>query len=112
MNFRIIGTNKSNETKKIIRFFKERNISFQFVDIGSGDLNSGELGKIFASLGADNLLDEDSKAYQKKGLKYMDFDAQEEISENLELLRIPILRAGDKFYCQPDQDFLNEIIQK
>lgn len=112
MNYRIIGNKKSNDTKKLIRYFKERNIAFQFVDIQAGDLKTGELNRVFSHLDADDLIDENSKAYEKKGLKYMDYDAEEEISENLDLLKNPILRIGDRFYLCPSDSELKNLVKK
>ena len=42
MNIQIFGTNKSSDTKKAVRFFKERNIKFQLVDMKEKGLSKGE----------------------------------------------------------------------
>ena len=54
---RIIGRNKCNDTKKALRFFKERGIKVQFQNLDERELTSGELENIFKLLKPDTLLD-------------------------------------------------------
>ena len=49
MNIQIIGTKKSNNTKKAIRFFKERNIKFHFMDLNERKIAEGGAFKYFES---------------------------------------------------------------
>jgi arsenate reductase len=58
--------------------------------------NEGELSKIAAKLGKDNLIDEESKEYKNKGLAWMDFDPIEEVFENNLLLKTPVIRNGNE----------------
>ncbi|RKX89879.1 MAG: ArsC family transcriptional regulator, partial [Spirochaetes bacterium] len=57
MNIQIIGTKKCNSTKKAVRFFKERNIPFYFVDLNERELSPGELSAITARIPASDLID-------------------------------------------------------
>ena len=51
MNIQIFGTNKSSDTKKAIRFFKERNIKFQLVDMKEKGLSKGEFSSVMQAVG-------------------------------------------------------------
>ncbi len=94
MNIQIIGTKKCNTTKKAIRFFKERNVPFYFVDLQERSLSPGELRHIVEKIAPEDLINKDSKAYKKKGYEYMEYDAYEEIAENNMLMMTPVVRNG------------------
>lgn len=103
MNIQIIGTKKCSDTKKAQRFFKERSVNFHFLDLNEKPLSKGELSKITAKLGKDNLIDISSKDYKDKGLAWMDYDPVEEVLENNLLLRTPIVRNGTEVTAGFDQ---------
>ena len=46
MNIQIFGTKKCNETKKAERFFKERGIKYQFVDMKKKGMSKGEFNSV------------------------------------------------------------------
>jgi arsenate reductase-like glutaredoxin family protein len=94
MNIQIFGTLKCQDTKKAQRYFKERRISFQFIDITRKGLSKGELNGIKASIGLDSLIDRDGKAYEEKNLKYLIHDIEEELLKDSLLLKTPIVRNG------------------
>ena len=94
MNIQIIGTKKSNNTKKAIRFFKERNIKFHFMDLNERKISEGELSNIMARISVDDLLDTESSSYKKRGFAYMEYDPAEEILEDNNLMRTPVVRNG------------------
>ncbi len=94
MNIQIFGTLKSQDTRKAQRYFKERRIPFHFVDITQKGLSKGELNSIKASIGIENLIDRQSKAYVQKNLAYLTHDVEEEILKGAALLRIPVVRNG------------------
>jgi arsenate reductase (glutaredoxin) len=94
MNIQIFGTLKCQDTKKAQRYFKERRIPFQFVDITRKGLSKGELNSLKASVGMDNLIDRDGKAYEEKNLKYLIHDIEEELIKDSLLLKTPIVRNG------------------
>ena len=73
MNIQIFGQSKCFDTKKAERYFKERRIKFQSIDL----LRFGMSGKEFESVlravgGIDNLIDWDSKDPDVTLMKYMD----------------------------------------
>ena len=94
MNIQIFGKLKCQDTKKAQRYFKERRIPFQFVDITRKGLSKGELNSIRAAVGIDNLIDREGKAYEAKNLKYLIHDIEEELLKDSLLLRTPIVRNG------------------
>ncbi len=107
MEIQLIGTKKSQETRKIERYFRERNIRFQFVDVAARPLSPGELEKIAAAAGGfAALIDTDSKAFQKRQLQYKDYDPAEELLETPELLKVPIVRYDGGTLIRPSRDDL------
>jgi Spx/MgsR family transcriptional regulator len=94
MNIQIFGKLKCQDTKKAQRYFKERRIPFQFVDITRKGLSKGELSSIKAAVGIDNLIDREGKVYEEKNLKYLIHDIEEELLKDSMLLRTPIVRNG------------------
>lgn len=97
MNIQIFGTNKCFDTKKAQRYFKERNIKFQFVDLSQKSLSKGELNSVLSNFNSlDDIINEKSKYYEKSFIKYLaGEDAKiEKILECGELLKTPIVRNG------------------
>lgn len=99
MVIQIMGTKKCSDTKKAIRFFKERRIEPHFRDLSEKELSSVEFDNISSKIGNDNLLDTHSKAYNDKGLEYMIFDIKEEILANNNLIKTPIVRYERNVTC-------------
>ena len=56
MNIQIFGTKKCNDTKKAERFFKERRIPYQFIDLKEKSLSKGELQSVKKAIGLENLI--------------------------------------------------------
>lgn len=97
MNIQIFGTKKSSDTRKAERFFKERRIKFQSVDMKIKGLSKGEFRSVKQAVGGiDNMLDEKCKDQDTLALiKYLTPDAKEEkILENQQVLKLPIVRNG------------------
>ena len=51
MNIQIFGTKKSFDTKKAQRWFKERRIKFQFIDLKEKGMSRGELESVARAAG-------------------------------------------------------------
>lgn len=107
MNIQILGTNKCFDTKKAQRWFKERGIKFQFIDLTQKNLSKGEYNSVKAAVGSmEALIDENSKAYEKHFIKYLASKeaVEEKLLEHGELYKTPIVRNGRQAtvgYC-PD----------
>ena len=109
MNIQIYGTAKCFDTKKAQRYFKERNIKFQFVDLAKYGMSKGEYQSIKKALGMklEDLVNEKSKKYESSFIKYLASEEakEENLLENQELFKTPIVRNGKKAtlgYC-PDE---------
>ena len=84
MNIQIFGTKKSSDTRKAERFFKERGIKFQFIDMKE---NVG---------GVDAMIDPNCKDKDLLALvTYISADERaEKVMENQSVIRQPIVRNG------------------
>ena len=96
MNLQIFGTKKCFDTKKAQRFFKERGIKFQFIDLNEKSMSKGEFNSVCASLGGmEKLLKTDSDEYAQ--VKYLLPEAMiQRILETPSLFRTPIVRDGKR----------------
>jgi arsenate reductase (glutaredoxin) len=94
MGLQIFGTKKCPITRKAERFFKERDVDYQFIDLAEKGISPGELASVAAAVGADALIDLTSERAKKRGLAYMDFQPEEEILADPLLLCTPVVRNG------------------
>ncbi|MDR2500305.1 MAG: glutaredoxin [Treponema sp.] len=97
----IFGTSKCKNTQKALRFFKERNVPFQFRDLTVKPPAPGELDDMKARLGeADRpagyaaFLDLQGAAAQNRGLAYRDYDPREELLAYPDLFKTPLVRPA------------------
>jgi Arsenate reductase and related proteins, glutaredoxin family len=96
MNIQIFGTKKCQDTRKAERFFKERALKYQFIDLNEKGLSKGELNSVKIAIGLENLVDIHGKQYQKRNLKYLVHNIEEELLNDPLLFRTPIVRNGPK----------------
>jgi len=96
MNIQIFGINKSRDTQKAIRFFKERSVKFHFVDLNERTVSKGELNNISRKIDLEDLIDKNGKEYKKLNLEYMVFDLEEKLLEFPLLFKMPIVRNGSE----------------
>lgn len=97
MNIQIFGKGKCFDTKKAERYFKERRIKYQYIDL----LRYGMSGKEFDSVlhavgGIDQLIDWQSKSQQITLMRYMD-DArtkEDKVFDDPSLMKTPVVRNG------------------
>lgn len=97
MNIQIFGTNKCNDTKKAGRYFKERKIKYQFIDMKQKGMSRGELAGVIRAVGEfENLLDENCKDKQALALvRYISDSSREEtLLENQQVIKTPVVRNG------------------
>jgi arsenate reductase-like glutaredoxin family protein len=88
----IIGTKKCPDTRKALRFCKERSIPCQFVDLGERKLSDGEWKKIFAAHRPQSLIDEQSAYYKKEGYAWRAYEPEEELVLHPELVKTPLIK--------------------
>jgi arsenate reductase-like glutaredoxin family protein len=98
VNVQIFGTKKCPDTRKAERWFKERQIRFQSVDLAQKGMSAGELRSVAARVGGtEALIDREGKRYVDKGLKYAAPTGpriEAILVDDPLLLRTPIVRNG------------------
>ena len=97
MNIQIFGKGKCFDTKKAERYFKERRIKYQYVDILRFGLSGKEFDSVLRAVGGiDNLIDWNGKSQEITNMKYMDdIRAKEDkVFDDPSLMRTPIVRNG------------------
>ena len=95
MNIQIFGTKKCNDTKKAERFFKERGIKYQFIDMKEKGMSKGEFTSVAqANGGLEAMLNKETKDKDALALiKYIaEEDKLEKILENQQVIKTPIVR--------------------
>lgn len=99
MNIQIFGTKKCNDTKKAERFFKERGIKYQFVDMKEKGMSKGEFTSVAqANGGLENMIDWNGK--DKDILALIRYISEEDklgkVLENQKVIKTPVVRNGKK----------------
>ena len=102
MNIQIFGKAKCFDTKKAERYFKERRIKFQAVNLVKYGMSPGELKSVKNVLGLEALVDE--RHPDAALIRYLAYDEDklEKLLENPRLLKTPIVRNGKEAtvgYC-------------
>lgn len=105
MNIQIFGKSKCFDTKKAERYFKERRISYQYIDLKKFGMSGREFEAVLRGVGGiDKLIDWESKAEAITLMKYMDSaDAKEDkVFDDHTLMKTPVVRNGKQVtvgYC-------------
>ena len=105
MNIQIFGKSKCFDTKKAERYFKERRIKYQMIDLMRFGMSGKEFDSVLRGVGGiDNLIDWESKSQEVTNMKYMeDKRAKEDkVFDAPELMKTPIVRNGKQAtvgYC-------------
>ncbi|MBC8063046.1 MAG: ArsC family transcriptional regulator [Clostridiaceae bacterium] len=96
MNIQIFGVKKCFNTQKSERYFKERKIKYQFIDLSQKALSKGELESVKNSIGINNLINIKAKEYKMLNLDSIrsDIIKQEILFNNPRLYNTPIVRNG------------------
>jgi len=100
VNIQIFGTKKCPETRKTERWFKERGVKFQLVDLAEKGMSLGELRSVAPRVGGmEELIDRAGKRYENKGLKLKaptGSRIETALFEDPLLLKTPIVRNGQQ----------------
>ena len=97
LNIQIFGKSKCFDTKKAERYFKERRVKYQFVDLIKYGLSGKEFDAVVRGVdGIDNLIDWNNKSQDITNMKYMDSKVAKEdiVFDDPALMRTPIVRNG------------------
>lgn len=105
MNIQIFGKSKCFDTKKAERYFKERRIKYQYIDILKYGMSMGELNSVISAVGIDNIVDPKDQDYELYMRLARKEDKVARLFEIPEMIRTPVVRNGKKAtvgYC-PDE---------
>ena len=98
----VFGTKKCPETRKALRFFKERGVRVQEIDLSERGASAGELRSLAARLGWLALLDREGARFRDRGLRHGalgDPDIERLLLSDPLLLRTPLVRRGPQASC-------------
>ena len=104
----IFGTRKCQDTRKAERWFKERGIPVQSIDLKQKGMSPGELKSVAQKVGIEKLIDREGQRYTDKGLKYAAPTGpriEQILLDDPLLLKTPVVRWGKNAtvgYC-PDE---------
>ncbi len=105
MNIQIFGKSKCFDTKKAERYFKERRIKFQSIDLKKYGMSPKEFDSVLRAVGGiDNLIDWESKSEQVTLMRYMEDKVAKEdkVFDDPMLMKTPVVRNGKQAtvgYC-------------
>ena len=105
MNIQIFGKSKCFDTKKAERYFKERRIKYQMIDLPRYGMSGKEFDAVLRGVGGvDHLVDWDNKSQEITNMKYMDdpVTKEDKLFNDPSLMRTPIVRNGKQVtvgYC-------------
>jgi arsenate reductase-like glutaredoxin family protein len=102
----IFGLKNSPATRAAERFFKERRTAIQIVDLKQKPMAPGEIKRFIQRFGLAGLLDREGKTYVDEGLKYLklsDAELLARIERAPQLLRLPLVRLGQKLSVGYDE---------
>lgn len=107
MEVQVFGTKGCFDTRKALRFFSERRVKTHFVDLRQRAASPGELRRFVQRLGADALVDRESKRFRAKGLQQAHYGPDrwiEILAEEPLILRTPLVRWKEKVAVGADED--------
>ena len=94
MNIQIFGKNKCFDTKKAQRYFKERRVKFQYVDILKYGMSRGELSSVKNAVGLEVMIDREDEDYPLVQYLASDGAKLDKLFEEPFLIKTPIVRNG------------------
>lgn len=107
VSVQIFGCKGSQETRAAERFFKERRVPIQMMDLNHKSMAPAEIRRFTDRFGLAVLLDTEGKAYVDAGLKYIRMSDPEllaRIEREPKLLRLPLVRAGNRLSVGRDEE--------
>ena len=111
----VFGREDSHETRAALRFFKERRLAIQFVDLRRKPIAAGELRRFTERLGAAGLADTAGKAWTDAGLGYLRMTPDELTARLLadpRLLRLPLVRVANGVAAGRDEAAWKELLSR
>ena len=105
MNIQIFGKSKCFDTKKAERYFKERRVKFQSIDLKKYGMSPKEFDSVLRAVGGiDNLIDWENKSQEITNMRYMEdkIAKEDKVFDDPMLMTTPIVRNGKQAtvgYC-------------
>ena len=105
MNIQIFGKSKCFDTKKAERYFKERRVKFQSIDLKKYGMSPKEFDSVLRAVGGiDNLIDWENKSQEITNMRYMEdkIAKEDKVFEDPMLMKTPGVRNGKQAtvgYC-------------
>jgi arsenate reductase-like glutaredoxin family protein len=109
----IFGREDSQDTRAALRFFRERRVEVHLVDLRRKPMAAGELRRFTERLGVATIADREGKAWRDVGLGYLRMDDAElagRLLADQRLLRLPLVRAGNRFAVGRDEAAWKEMV--
>ena len=106
LNVQIFGVKNSPATRAAERFFKERRISIQLVDLNKKPMAPGEIKRFVDRFGLNQLVDTEGPAYLDAGLRYLKMSEAEllqRVEQDPRLLRLPLVRSANRLSIGHDE---------
>ncbi len=111
----VFGVKNSQATRAAERFFKERRVEMQIVDLKKKPMAGGEIGRFIDKFGWAGLLDSEGKLYADAGLKYLRVSEAElmgKIEREPLLLKLPLVRAGKRLSVGQDLEGWRAMVEQ
>jgi len=102
----IFGVKSSQDARAAERFFKERRVQIHLVDLAQKPMSPGEIKRFVDRFGLVGLVDKEGKAYADAGLQYLkvsDAELLRKIEEQPKLLKLPLVRCGNRICVGRDE---------
>jgi arsenate reductase len=107
VNVQIFGLKNSQATRAAERFFKERRVAIQFVDLKQRPMAPGEIKRFVDRFGLTGVVDNEGSAYIDAGLKYLrlsDAELLGRIERDPKLLLLPLVRGASRLSVGHDEE--------
>ncbi|MBV8896798.1 MAG: hypothetical protein JO051_09825 [Acidobacteriaceae bacterium] len=111
----IFGIKNSQSTRAAERFFKERRVPIQLIDLQTKPMAPAEIGRFIQRFGLPGLIDTESKSYESAGMKYLKLSEAEilaKIERDPKLLRLPLVRAGNRVSFGRDEASWKAMVER
>jgi arsenate reductase-like glutaredoxin family protein len=102
----VFGRDDSHATRAAERFFRERRLAIQLIDLRRKPIAAGELRRFVERLGAAALADTEGRRWRDLGLGYVrmsDTELAERLLADPSLLRLPLVRIGQGVAAGKDE---------
>lgn len=94
MNIQIFGASKCFDTKKAERYFKERRIKYQYIDLFRFGISRGELNSVISAVGLDDIVNPKDQDYELYMRLARCEDRIDRLLEYPDMLLTPVVRNG------------------